>query len=77
MERNTERTAMHYTTIDSQWNGQSHCAHLWTVVFATDGELIINLNEMQKTPGLYQSKESTVIPRNSAPRFNATLASNA
>jgi hypothetical protein len=27
----------------------------------TDGGLIINLNEMQKTPGLYQSKETSTI----------------
>jgi hypothetical protein len=27
----------------------------------TDGGLIINLNEMQKTPGLYQSKETSSI----------------
>jgi hypothetical protein len=26
-----------------------------------DGWLIINLNEMQKTPGLYQSKETNTI----------------
>jgi hypothetical protein len=27
----------------------------------TDGGLIINLNEMQKTPGFYQSKETSTI----------------
>jgi hypothetical protein len=27
----------------------------------TDGGLIINLNEMQKRPGLYQSKETSTI----------------
>jgi hypothetical protein len=27
----------------------------------TDGGLIINLNEMQRTPGLYQSKETSTI----------------
>jgi hypothetical protein len=27
----------------------------------TDGGLIIHLNEMQKTPGLYQSKETSTI----------------
>jgi hypothetical protein len=26
----------------------------------TDGGMMINLNEMQKTPGLYQSKETTI-----------------
>jgi hypothetical protein len=27
----------------------------------TDGGLIINLNQIQKTPGLYQSKETSTI----------------
>jgi hypothetical protein len=51
-----------------KWSGQGHCAHLWTVVFAVwDWEHWCwidykpQLSEIQKTPGLYQSKETSAI----------------
>jgi hypothetical protein len=58
-----------------EWNGQAHCAHLWTVIFAVwDWEYWWWIdykpqNEMQKTPGLYQSKE-TIVPFTSSNSFH-------